>query len=145
MVLKLNIGRVIRWTTFFLLVLLFSCEEIKTAVINCSKCTTEEPESAEVELKLNPDGYNNILVTIYEGNVEDSIKRISFWTSNNSTSCTLPLNKKFSFVARYYSSDRNYYYCINSTTVHVKYIEDQCDDPCYVIYDNIVNLRLFHH
>ena len=144
MVLKRNITRVLRITAFSMLVMLFSCEEIKTALIDCSKCSAVEPKTAVAEIKLNPDGHSAVLVTIYEGNVEDSIKYESFWTSTKSTSCTLPLNKKFSFVARYYTTARDFYYCFNSTTMHVKYEEDQCDDPCYYVYDNIVNLRLFY-
>jgi hypothetical protein len=145
MVLKSNIGKLVKGVIFILLVMLFSCEEIKTIVINCSKCTLDEPRVAETEIKLNPDGYSSVLVTIYEGNVEDSINYSSFWVNSNSTTCSLPLNKKFSFSAKYYSAGRDTYYCINSTTVHIKYIEDQCDSPCYMIYDNVVNLRILHH
>lgn len=144
MVLIKNRSKLLKGIIFVFLVLLFSCEAIKTTIIDCSKCTIDEPKETSVEIKLNPDGYSSALLTVYEGNIEDSTVYVSFWTNSNTTTCTLPLNKKFSFTARYYTAGRNYYYVVNSTTVHVKYVQDQCDNPCFILYDNVVNLRLLH-
>ncbi|MGD0341365.1 MAG: hypothetical protein ABSA76_06635 [Bacteroidales bacterium] len=141
MVLKKYI-RILSGTLLFIVfVLLFSCEEIQTLIINCSNCKTDEPTTAEIEIKLSSNDWQTV-INIYEGNLEDSILYRSLTTNAESTTCSLPLNKKFTFTARYYKVGGKYYYAVNSTTAHVKYIEDQCDEPCYLVYDNTVNLKL---
>jgi hypothetical protein len=127
---------------YILMVLLFSCEDMATLVIDCSKCKADEPSDAVVDIKLS-DSYNTpTIINIYEGNLEDSILYRSLTTTGKSTTFSLPLNKKFTFTARYYIAGGEYYYAVNSITPHVKHIENQCDNACYFVYDNTVNLRL---
>ena len=141
MVLKKNIKTVSGALIFIFMVLLFSCEDIATLVVDCSKCKADEPSEAEIDIRLS-DSYSPIAINIYEGNLEDSILYRSFTTIGKSTTYSLPLNKKFTFTAKYYKVSGEYYYAVNSTTAHVKYIKDQCDNACYFVYDNTVNLRL---
>jgi hypothetical protein len=141
MVLNKNIRKMTGTLLFVFFVLLFSCEEIQPLIINCSKCKNDEPVNAEIEIKLST--FNSPThIKIYEGNLEDSILYSSLSTYESSATIALPLNKKFTFTARYYQAGGNYYYAVNSTIAHVKYTEDQCDNPCYYIYDNTVNLKL---
>jgi hypothetical protein len=125
---------------FIIMVLMFSCEDIATLAIDCTKCKADEPSDAEVEIKVS-DGYSPLVINIYEGNLEDSILYRSIATTGKSTTYSLPLNKKFTFTAGYYKAGK-YYYAVNSITARVKYIENQCDNACYFVYDNTVNLRL---
>jgi hypothetical protein len=126
---------------FIIMVLMFSCEDLETLAIDCATCKADEPSNAEVEIKLSV-GYNPIIINIYEGNLEDSILYRSITISGKSTTYLLPLNKKFTFTAKYNQTGGKYYYAVNSITAHVKYIENQCDNACYFVYDNTVNLRL---
>jgi hypothetical protein len=126
---------------FIIMMLMFSCEDLATLVIDCSKCKADEPSNAEVDIKLS-DGYNPVIINIYEGNLEDSVLYRSIAITGKSTTYSLPLNKKFTFTARYHKTGGEYYYAVNSITAHVKYIENQCDNACYFIYDSTVNLRL---
>ena len=141
MVLNKNIKTVSGALIFIFMVLLFSCEDLATLVVDCSKCKADEPSEAEIDIKLS-DSYSPIVINIYEGNLEDSILYRSIATTEKSTTYSLPLNKKFTFTASYYIAGGEYYYAVNSITAHVKYIEDQCDNACYFVYDNTVNLRL---
>jgi hypothetical protein len=141
MVLKKNI-RILSGTLFFIFfVLLFSCRNMEYLVFNCDECKKDEPSDAEIEIKLS-DNYSEIRINIFEGNLEDSILYKTITTVSNSTYCTLPLNKTFTFAARYHSLSGNQYIAVNSITPHVRYVKDQCDEPCYFIYDKKVNLRL---
>jgi hypothetical protein len=140
MVLKKYIRPVSATLIFLAMVMLFSCEDI-TLVLDCSKCNTDEPSDAEIAIKVS-SSYNEVLINIYEGNLDDSILYKTITAYGSSASCTLPLNKTFAFSARYFTSYGDIYYVINSITPHVKYVEDQCDEPCYFIYNNTVNLKL---
>jgi hypothetical protein len=141
MVLKKYIRAASRAIIFIFMVLLFSCENIQDIFINCSECKTDEPSDAQIEIKLSSN-YSEIRINIFEGNLEDSILYKTITTVYNSTYCTLPLNKTFTFAARYLSLSGNQYIAVNSITPHVKYVKDQCNEPCYFVLNNKVNLRL---
>jgi hypothetical protein len=141
MVLKKNIRAASRAIILVFMVLLFSCENLQDNFLNCSECKLDEPSDAEIEIKLS-DNYSEIRINIFEGNLEDSILYKTITTVSNSTYCTLPLNKTFTLAARYLSSSGNQYIAVNSITPHVRYVKDQCDEPCYFIYNKKVNLRL---
>ena len=141
MVLKKNIRAASRAIILVFMVLLFSCENLQDNFLNCSECKLDEPSDAEIEIKLS-DNYSEIRINIFEGNLEDSILYKTITTVSNSTYSTLPLNKTFTLAARYLSSSGNQYIAVNSITPHVRYVKDQCDEPCYFIYNKKVNLRL---
>ena len=129
----------------FLLILctFFSCEE-SPLFINCPDCTEEEPLETDIEIKLESrtDGANT-LINVYEGNLEDSVKYTSFYTSSNNsrTSVSVAINKKYTITATYFKTN-NKYIAVDSATPRVKYDKEQCDNPCYMVYDRKCNLRL---
>ena len=133
--------------TFRILILLtfaffFSCEE-QGLFIKCTDCISEEPVNTNLEIKLglSSNGYYT-LVKIYEGNLEDSILYTS--QSTNITyflKVPVVINKKYTVTATYYIPD-NHYTTVDSATPRVKYEKDQCDDPCYFVYDKVIDLRL---
>ena len=133
--------------TFRILILLtfaffFSCEE-QGAFIKCADCSAEEPVNTNLEIKLDlsSNGFYT-LVKIYEGNLEDSILYNSQSTkANYSLKVPVAINKKYTVTATYYIPD-NYYTTVDSATPRVKYEKNQCDDPCYFVYDKVVDLRL---
>ena len=129
----------------FLLILctFFSCEE-SPLFINCPDCTEEEPLETDIEIKLESrtDGANT-LINVYEGNLEDSVIYTSFYTSGNNsqTSVSVALNKKYTITATYFKTN-NKYIAVDSATPRVKYDKEQCDNPCYMVYDRKCDLRL---
>ena len=136
---------------FLIIVFCFSCEDEEQilsciSIINCSECTTDEPLTANLKIKLERlSKYRvsdfNIYITIYEGNLEEDIVFKAFKTSYTETSASVPLNKKYTLTARY-NFDGNSYIAVNSVTPHVKYNKYTCDEPCYYVVDKSVNLRL---
>lgn len=132
--------------TFRILILLtfaffFSCEE-QGLFVKCSDCTTSEPEKTNLEVKLDFAQYGfETIINVYEGNLEDSVIFRSFNTSSSYTTINVTLNKKYTVTATYYIPD-DYYVVIDSSTPKVKYEKTQCDDPCFFVYDKVVDLRL---
>lgn len=126
----------------FILVFFFSCEE-QGLFVKCADCTIDEPIDTQLDIKLDPRYQGtNIVLKIYEGNLEDSIIYYTYVTNNsNPTSLTVTLNKKYTVTSTYYSSGTKYV-AVDSATPRVTYNKDQCDDPCYYVYDRKIDLRL---
>ncbi len=120
----------------------FSCED-QGLIVKCPDCTQEEPVVTDLKFKLE-SGFsgNNVLLNIYEGNLEDSILYKTFNISGAVINVTVTLNKKYTATASYTSSDGTVYIAVDSATPRVKYEKDQCDDPCFYVYDKTVDLRI---
>jgi hypothetical protein len=130
---------VIRLLFFLLLTICFSCEE-QGLFVKCPECTAEEPDKATLEIKLKFIG-NPILVKIYEGDLEDNILYDSFETLMTKYTFLVGLNKKYTLTATYPINGITYI-AVDSVTPRVKYDKEQCEDPCYYVYDKVVDLRL---
>jgi hypothetical protein len=127
---------------FFLFsVFSFSCEE-QPFFVKCDECTTEEPLKAQLKMKLDKSAYGvSTVINVYSGNLEDGVLYGTISTTSDETSMTVTLNKKYTVTATY-NIDGITYIAVDSATPRVTYNKDQCNDPCYYIYDNDVNLRL---
>ena len=120
--------------------LILSCE--KGYFINCSDCITTEPKTTDLTLRVDAT-YSTIVINIYEGNLEDSIlyNSLQFPADNNQVSVNVAINKQYTIVAKYDYGNKHYY-AVDSAHPQVKYDKETCDNPCYYVYDRIVNLRL---
>jgi hypothetical protein len=127
--------------SFCLFVILFSCEE-HGFLVECAQCKVEEPKNAELEIQLSKPDQNmaGAKIDIYEGNLEDNILLDSFYEKTESFTYWVSLNKKYTITATYYMGAK--YTAVNSVTPRVRYSKDQCDDPCYYVYNRTVNLKL---
>jgi hypothetical protein len=130
----------IRILLFSIVVLSFSCEK-NGVFVKCPDCTADEPITANLEINLDNNNGTATIINIYEGNIEDSILYKTLTTSYSQTSTQVTINKKYTVTATYYISD-SYYIAIDSATPRVRYDKEQCDDPCFYVYDRIINLRL---
>jgi hypothetical protein len=139
MVLGGNIGKLKNTLVFIILVVFFSCEKPVTGIIKCSECTSDEPVTAKLNIKLDKLP-TFTTVNIYEGYLEDSVLFESFSTLSATITHNVPINKLYTITATY-SSDAKYI-VINSVTPRVLYDEVSCDEPCYYVYDRKVDLRL---
>lgn len=126
---------------FIAMVLFFSCEDPGAVVINCGDCLSEEPTEASLRIKLDYLG-NRLTVNIYEGNLEDNILYETFTTSSEIAYHTVLINKKYTLTVSYLLSGGINYIAVNSVNPHVVYDEDDCEEPCYYVYDRDVNLKL---
>ena len=127
------------FSLFLALAIFFSCEE-NGWIADCSNCTAEEPEMTTLVVKLKDIGIP-VHVNIYEGELEDSVL-YDFTDSNVSEyNPAVKLNKRYSLTATYYI-EGNTYVAIDAVTPKIKYTKDQCDEPCYYVYDRVADLRL---
>ena len=126
---------------FLSIVILFSCEDLKH-LVDCSKCKTDEPSTADIRVKVSTGFYDPVVINIYEGFLEDSILFKSVITTSPGVTINLPLNKTYTISAGYMTTAGHSYNVINSLTPRVRYVADQCNEPCYMIYDDVINLKL---
>ena len=131
-----------------ILILSFSCEE-QGISIKCSDCITDEPSTAELDIKIDVSSTSKYTeINIYEGNLEDSVlysTRVLYSTQHpylsNSLKVPVTINKKYTVTANYNISG-TYFIAIDSATPQVGFDDTKCDGPCYFIYDKDVDLRL---
>ena len=123
------------------MIFFFSCEE-QGLIVKCPDCMSVEPVKISLEVKLE-QGYLGAptLINVYEGNLEDSILYTSLKVSATYTTIPVTINKIYTLTATYYKPD-NYYVAIDAATPRVRYEKNQCDDPCYFVYDKEIDLRL---
>lgn len=131
----------IRYAVFIFLTLCFSCEKSDLYLVNCPDCTSDEPAQAELDIRLDLNENERTEINVYEGNLEDSILYATFRTNGKSTTYNVPVNKKFTLTATYSISGIKYI-AVDSAFPHVKYDKNSCDEPCYFVYNKVVNLKL---
>ncbi len=132
--------RLKRSAALLMLVLLFSCEE-QGLFVYCPDCTEDDPVSTYIEAKLENSTFSGVLVQIYEGNIEDNMLIYSAEVNSSTFNYEVSINKKYTLTATYNISN-SVYIAVDSATPKVRYSKDQCDNPCYYVYDKICNLRL---
>jgi hypothetical protein len=123
--------------------LVFSCEK-EPLLIACDDCTTSIPVDGRIKIKFDkmPDN-STVMYRVYLGNVEDNIIIWSAFWSSDETSVTLPVNKKYTITVEYSLKD-GVYIAVDSVYPRVGFNKEQCDDPCYYVYDKTADLRLKH-
>jgi hypothetical protein len=125
------------------LVVSLSCEK-QGFIVNCSDCTTDEPTKTDLEIKLDYRyAINAVKIDVYEGNLEDNVLYSSFSASVKNTTTSVTLNKKYTVTATYKISG-NIYIAVDSATPGIKYEKNQCNNPCYFVYDRKIDLRINH-
>jgi len=125
---------------FIIIAAVFSCED-SGWFTNCSDCTIDEPEESELIIKVSGTD-KPVTVRIFEGELDDSVLYdITPNFMGIEFRRTVILNKKYTVTAEYIINKITYF-AIDACTPRVKYTEDQCDDPCFFLYDRVLDLRL---
>lgn len=123
-------------------ILCFSCED-QWLIVKCPDCTADEPANTNLEVKIDLPSFGlETQINVYEGNIEDSVLYSSYKTARTNISIPVTINKKYTLSATYFYAPDNYYIAIDSTTPRVKFEKNQCEDPCYFVYDKDIDLRL---
>ena len=128
---------------FFLIlsVFSFSCEE-QPFFVKCDECVLDEPLNADLKMKLSGSNYGvPTIINVYLGNLEDNILYRTIQTSGTETSIKVTLTQLYTVTASYNRDGINYI-AVDAAAPRVTYNKDQCNDPCYYIYDKEVDLRL---
>ena len=117
----------------------YTCEENGWLII-CQECIAELPLETTLKISLSvPE--TPVLVTVYEGELEDSVIYKSALTGGTVYNFQVKMNKKYTVTAKY-QIDGNTYIAVDTATPRVKYTKDQCEEPCYFVYDRKLDLRL---
>jgi hypothetical protein len=127
--------------SLLVLVMLFSCEE-QGIFVNCHDCLSEEPVNVWLDVKLSSNSAaNTTMVHVYEGNLEDSVLYHTYTISGTTLTVPVTINKKYTLTATYYIPG-SYFVTVDSATPRDRYDKEQCTNPCYFVYDKVVDLRL---
>jgi hypothetical protein len=127
---------------FLILAACFSCEKKGFPPVKCSDCLDSEPVTTNLIIKLDYGTFGApIAVKVYEGNLEDNILYKTTQGSGTEYRVTVNLNKKYTVTASYIISGISYI-AVDSATPRVRDEKEQCDNTCYFVYDNVVDLRL---
>lgn len=131
-----------RFLLFLLLTSVFSCE--KDFITNCDDCTSAEPENVELSIYVDVPASSsyNLIIRIYEGNLEDNILIETYsMQSRDATYYDAQINKKYTVTATY-TMGNMVYVAVDSALPLIRYVESECGDPCYYVYNKSLNLRL---
>lgn len=124
-----------------LLMLTFgACEE--GYVTKCGECMPDG--IGDVRLKIYVSQIVNSAVNvikIYEGPIEDGILLAELTVYGDYTEFTGMLYKDYTVSVEYTVNGKRYI-AIDGARPKVRFDEDSCDEPCYYVYDNVVDLRL---
>ncbi len=126
-----------------LLTLLLSCEE--SFVSDCSECYPDGVPGAELKiLYRNPDYIpGNPKVTLYEGAVEDGIIITQYIIEEAVSFIEVDaiLYKDYSATLEFFLDGRKYITTAGACP-KAGFDKNSCEEPCYFIYDNVLDLRL---
>ena len=135
-------NKLIRNILFPLLVLLFSCDK-PGLFVSCSDCKEEDPVDVSLEIKIDPYELTNhsCEISIFEGNLEENILIGKYSADKSPTSIKVRVNKKYTVTGTYYNYGI-FYTAVDSATPKVQFESDLCEKPCYLVYDNKLDLRI---
>jgi len=123
---------------FLLMAILSSCDEV--LFVNCSECVSHELEEANI--KISHDPYvAGVDITVYSGSLKDSVIFGSYRTYAKTSYIRVLLNNCYTVTAEYNIEGKRYV-AINTVMPRVTLEEEQCNDPCYFVYNRDVDLRL---
>lgn len=130
-------------TVSLLMLLLFSCED--GYLTDCSECNPDRQQTkALMRVLVGPIPVNiNQIVTIYEGAIEDSIiiVRYSYGDLYLDRRVAVVLYKDYTATSEFTYNGKKYILTA-AASPKLRYDENTCDNPCYYVYDNVLDLRL---
>jgi len=125
------------------LALTVSCnEKIFTGDVDCNDCYYDKPDEADLIIDLTISyKYPNPQVTVYKGDVENndvvSVER----TESTPYYVSVPVDNKYSVRVEYRSGNKTVI-AVDGTNLKVLRVSDACDDACYIIENDHIDLTL---
>jgi len=126
-----------------LLTILLSCED--SYVSDCSDCYPEGVPLTQLKILIRNPEYIpfNSKLTLYEGSVENGIiiRQFVSEVSVSYFAFDAILYKDYSATLEF-SLDGRRYITTAGACPKVGYDKNSCEEPCYFLYDNVLDLRL---
>ncbi|MBT3207332.1 MAG: hypothetical protein HN704_07060 [Bacteroidetes bacterium] len=129
----------LKWKIFFLLIIsLISCDLDKLF----PPCEAEEPKDAQLFVYITINEENkNVPITIFEGNIEDSLIVWEDFSKDKEFWVYLPLNKYYTAAAEYQVGNKTII-AIDGEEMKSKEKYDENGDPCWEIYGGYLYCEL---
>ena len=125
-----------------LLFMLFigACE--KGYITDCDECMTDKTGDVYLKIYVSKyDGNNSNTVKVYEGPVEDNKLLDEITVTGEYCQYNAMLYKDYTLAIEYLVDGKRYI-AIDSSRPKIRHDESTCEEPCYYVYDNIVDLTL---
>jgi len=124
-----------------LLLVIFSCE--KGYITDCRECVKDGIGDVKLKISVGSTYFDPVhrTVTVYEGALEDSLILMRFEPQTGYMEIDAMLYKNYTVTLELVSNGEKYT-AIDAACPQVRYDESSCDEPCYYVYNNIVDLRL---
>jgi hypothetical protein len=137
------IGNALRILSAVALTFSLSCDDQIFPLVDCNNYLSDEPSSATIKVQAfgRMQYYELTIVNVYEGTDTLGDLVYSYRPATETTYVDVALNRTYTFVATYQSSYKTYK-AVDSATPRVKYTESECDEPCWYMYNNKVNLQI---
>lgn len=133
-------------TIVILVALLLSCEE--SLVEDCGECYPGGIETATLIISFRTPDYIpvNPVITLYEGAVQDSIILAQYRVEEPYSFITYDalLYKNYTATLEFTYEGRKYV-TVAGACPQAGYDELSCDEPCWFVYDNVLDLKLRYH
>ncbi len=125
----------------FLLLVIFSCE--KGYITDCRECSTDGIGDVKLKLYIGSTSYDpaSRRITVYEGAIEDSLILSRFSTHAGYIEYDALLYKDYTVTVEFVRNGKTNI-SIDAACPQLRYDENTCNEPCYYIYGNIIDVRL---
>jgi len=134
-----------RWPAVFILACFFCCscgEKLFTADVNCSDCYIPEPDSFYLQINLTiNDEFKAVPLVTYRGDVEGNLVEYVDTAYESPFYRYVAVGTKYSVRAKYMRQDKTLY-AVDGTKMRSLLVSGTCDEDCYVIRNDKVNLEI---
>lgn len=122
----------------------YSCED-SIILVDCNECYSlkEVSNGYSIEIKVTIDSENKAVpITLYRGDIDNG-EIISEEIAYSSTYFTelLEFGNHYSAIAKYFHKGRTIF-TVDGKMLKKKYEKSSCDNPCYIIQGDVLDLRL---
>lgn len=126
-----------------LFILAFSCQEGETSFdVDCAQCESVEPDSFNLSVDLTINNlYDTVYLEFYKGRVESGTPS---WEGEVTTPLffhLVPVGEYYSVKATY-KNDGKTIIAIDGDKMVSRYIIDACDNDCWIVRGNLLNVEL---
>ncbi|MBN1159599.1 MAG: hypothetical protein JXA61_09475 [Bacteroidales bacterium] len=127
----------------FLITGIASCgEKVYYGEVDCSECYQIRPDSADLIVRLTLNGgIQEVPLTFYRGNIEGGVVECVDTAFTDPYYLWVAVEQAYSVKAEYYHGGK-VVYAVDGTTIEILKVPDACDEECYIINGETLDVRL---